>query len=88
MKTDAYNVHIRHSGLGAVVAVETDESTMIRYYETMRMAGKAAFGLGLIEYVHERTLQKAGSTGYSGTCDIVDILALRGAGFRLVVTRP
>jgi hypothetical protein len=77
------NVRVQWAGAGAVIEVDTAEGTLVRKYETLPLAGTAAFRLDLIPYSHERLLQREGENGCSWLCDHIDVVALRAAGFRL-----
>jgi hypothetical protein len=82
------NVRLRWAGAGAVIEVDTTEGTLVRKYETLPLAGTAAFKLELIPYTHERLIQREGANGCSSLCDPIDVVALRAAGFRLVTRLP
>jgi hypothetical protein len=81
------NVRVQPSEVGAVIEVDTAEGTLVKAYETLPLAGKAAFELSLIPYERERMLQVSGAIGCSWHRDHIEIDALKTAGFRLVTKR-
>lgn len=82
------NVRVQPSEAGAVIEIDTDLGTLIKAYETLPLAGREAYRLGLIPYTHERLLQREGALGCSSLCDHIDVDALKGASFRFITRRP
>jgi hypothetical protein len=82
------NVRVQRSEAGAIIEVDAAAGTLAKTYETLPLAGTAAFELDLIPYKYERLLQREGENGCSSLCDHIDLDALRAAGFRLVTGRP
>jgi hypothetical protein len=76
------NVRVQWSEAGAVIEVDTGARTLVKTYETLPLAGTAAFELDLIPYTHERLLQREGANDCSWLCDHIGDDALRAAGFR------
>jgi hypothetical protein len=75
------NVRVQPSEVGAVIEIDTAEGTLIKVYETLPLAGTAAYELTLIPYERERMLQVSGAIGCSWHRDHIDVDALKAAGF-------